>query len=397
MYTEKSVTYQFISNVTKGADGAIADVAALPEGSAAIVDSTNTILTIAQIGAAVAAGNPLRVAQRINGMVTYSPYFSGAEADIRTIAYAADTQQVTHLGYNGTAGELDATAQANYTLGIHLINTAGILNNTPMVKTITAFNEGGTQLELATRLQTAFDRVMSHEPRQYIRCDRIGDDQTGLNTINETLAVTNGATGVTVSDDHGLSAGAWVEIAGVLYQIVATPTTDTFTLDTAYKGVTNTTVAATAWGPATPVDVGLRFTGIAFPDAQFNPVTDIPGLIEFKLTFDRVSAPAFALADPTTIDYTTGAAKGQGTYQEVAAMEVYTTMNEGNAQLSMYPPTNYRRAAIAGNTYTTYVINGFSRDYVAATTGQNPASLFNIYIRVLVGLVADNAHFAALV
>jgi len=378
MYTETSVTYQFIGNVSGGGD-AVTDVAALAEGAVALVGLDNVILTAAQ---AAVVGTPMRVAQRINGQMVYSPYFINTNTRRAVIGGVADTQQVSFLGYNGTNGQLDATAQATYTLGVHLTHTAGVLNNTSMVKTVPAFNAGGTQLELATILLTAFDRIMAREPRQYIVCERVGDDQAGLNTIAETLAVTNGATGVVASGAHGLATGDWVEIAGVLYQITVTAAA-TFTLDSPYKGATNAAVAAAAWGPATPIDVGLRFTGVAFPNAQFEAVTDINRLVEFKLTFDRVEAPAFAFADPTTITYAVGAARGEGTYKDVAVMEVYSTFNEGNAQLSTYPPFNYRRgASVAIPLYTTVVINAIDAGYRSPTTGQAPISQFNIYVRI---------------
>jgi hypothetical protein len=410
---ENSVTYQFISNVTKGADGAITDLAALPEGSACVVNPNNTILNIAGIGAAT----NVRIAQRINGNLVFSPYFNRATAARRLFVTRAEQQQVTFLGYNNTAGALDDTANATYTLGIILRDTAGVLNNTPMIKTVPYYNLSGTQAELALGLLTSFDRVWSRMPRASIRCERVvtGDPQTVNDFTNGVAAdriyVTNGATGVTYADGAdpvanaangtALPAGTVVRIAGVAYRVLAGATVAGFTLDAPYKGATGMVVGGaniTTQAGIVPnsTDWGIRFTGVAQANAAFDPVTDIPRPVSFELSWDRVEAPALATADLTAITYTTPAVEGEGTYKQVAYREVYTTFNEGNPFNSSYPATKYRGAADPARTYTTFVINAQDTGYTSPTTGQTPVSLYNIYVCVDPTLGADIAHFTAL-
>ena len=422
---ENSVTYQYISNVTKGADGAITDLADLPEGSACIVGVdaiggvavNNVILTEAQVAAAAAAGNRVRIAQRANGQLVFSPSFNPLTDTVRSFATRAEQQQVTFLGYNNTNGALDAVANATYTLGVTLRDTAGVLNNTPMIKTVPYFNFSGTQAELALGLLTSFDRVWNRMPRRSIRCERVvtGDAQTDVDfsagAAADGIVVTNGATGVVFTDGvdpvadtaNGLAiaAGTVVRIAGVAYRVLPGATVDGFTLDSPYKGATGRVLSGaniTTEAGIVPnsTNWGLRFTGVAQPNAAFNPVTDIPRPVSFELSWDRVEAPALAGADATVVTYATPAVEGEGTYKQVAVREVYATFNEGNPFLSKYPPTNYRRIAAPGNTFTTYVINARDAGYTSATTGQTPVSLYNIYVSVLTGLAADLAHFDAL-
>ena len=376
---EDSVTYQFIGNVTKGADTEPADILDLPEGSVAIVDQNNDVVEDNDL----AVGDRVRIAQKANGQMIYSPYFVMGSSTVNKYDYAADTQQVSYLGYNGTTGELDDTAGATYTLGVNLLYTSGVLNTTPQIKTIPAYNQSGTQYELATVLLKSFNKMMTLENRKPIRADRIYSGAT--TDIAETLAVVKGSTGVTAGGSPP-NAGDWIFIednAGdeIVYKVEAVSGSN-LTLDVPYTGDSET-VSSNDWGTINDEDTGdwgIRFVGEAVDPNSFDVVTETHRVVSFKLSWDRVDAPAAADADPTTIDYDTDPVVGRGTFMEVGVREVYTTMNEGNPFISAYPPTKYRKMADPDNEYNVYVINATDDEYTSATTGQKPVSKYNIYI-----------------
>ncbi len=410
---EDSVTYQFITQTTKGSDGDFTDLASLPVNSCTLVGQSNAALTETQVGTARTDGTPVRVAQRVSGdQIVYSPYFVMGDSRIEDFVAVATTQQVTYLGYNAVTedGELDATAGATYTLGVVLQHTAGVLNTSPMIKTVPYYNVAGTQSELAFGLLTAFDRVMSRENRQSVRCERVNAGTVNAEIAGGTAShvlVTNGSRSVIYTNGSGVpadggadhAAGTVISLKGVAYIVTANDGNEReFTLDSPYKGVTEeiasgTTPATQAGLIGAPGDWGLRFTGVAIDSSTFNPVTESHRPVVFKLSWDRISEPDTASADPTTITYEVDPVPGIGTFEEVAVREVYTTMNEGNPFISAYPPTNYRKIADSTQTYKTYVINGTDESYTSATTGQRPVSKFNIYVCVATGLTADIAHF----
>jgi len=393
---EDSVTYQFIGNVERGA---ITDIMDLPEGAVAIVDENNDPQD------SVSDGDRIRIAQKANGQFIYSPYFVAGEAEVNKYDYEADTQQVTYLGLNGDdEGELDATAGATYTLGVNLLHTAGILNNTPQIKTIPAYNKSGEQHELATTLLKSFNKMMKVENRQPIKAERIYNGSTTAATNganNAELSVVKGSYAVEAANSPTTgepSAGDWIYIPDggddVAYKVVEV-NSDVYTLDMPYAGESGT-ISDEGWGVIDDEDTGdwgIRFTGQAVDPNSFDVVTETHRNVEFKLSWDRVDAPSGADADPTTVTYDTKPQVGRGTFMDVGVREVYTTMNEGNPFISAYPPTNYRRKADPDNEYDVFVINATDTGYTSPTTGQKPVSKYNIYVAIDDSLSDDIGYF----
>ena len=515
---EDSVTYQFIGNVTKGGDGNPNDILDLPEGAVAIIDEAGAVYAGGATGgdsveAGVTAGHRMRIAQKVNGQLVFSPYFVVNDSRTAEMPYSEEVPQITYLGYNGTDGELDDEEGATYTLGVVLQNTQGVLNNTPMIKTVPAFLNDDEQSLLAITLKDAFDRVMGHENRRSIICERVcdgvaqnidsGTDATVMRVVNGSDAVTfhtsDGAalsaqtivstTGdrnifripywggrrftLTVAHDenHQLHIGPYTvnvttggsttnratAIAAAVNSecngdVVASSSTTSVTIDymphfkalapmvfsaegsgtnvpvtctvgdtpkvtyvsAAVNGVNNTTldrpwqgptgyVAVETHGNALQVDSatapdnwGLVFIGQTPNTAEFNTVTETYHPVTFKLSWERVDAPADADADPTTITYDQGAEPSRSSFFEVAAREIYATMNEGNSQIGAYPPAVYRGAARPGVRYNTYIINAIDAQYISPTTGQRPISKYNIYVALNQEATEDVLEFEEL-
>ena len=514
---EDSVTYQFIGNVPKGGDGVPADILNLPEGAVAITNEQGAVYANATaVGTAVGDDARMRIAQKVNGELIFSPYFRPIVTPTVLMPYSEEVPQISYLGYNGTGEALDAVANCTYTLGVVLQNTQGVLNNTPMIKTIPAFNAGGTQLELANTLKDAFDRMMGKANRRAVVCERVANGTAAeiATTNSNLLRVTQGATLVTV---HVCTNGATIANTGSVnittgetlflpstngrvFQVtpemdedhliligadslavdVATPgapgtaealrdainadssmsrnviasvdgndlvityrpgfyalppvllsdgvdttlevetilgddqriafvysetnaTADEFHLDTPWQGSTGFIANESgndrdndAAEADNTTDWGLMFVGQAPDPHSFRTVTETYHPVTFKLSWERIGAPAATGADPTVITYDTGAQPSRGSFFEVAAREIYATMNEGNSQIGAYPPTVYRGAARPGVRYNTYIINAIDAQYISPTTGQRPISKYNIYVALNQDAAADVLEFAEL-
>lgn len=383
---ENSVTYQFIGNVTKG--GAAAeptDILDLPEGAVALVNENNSVENDPT------TGDRVRIVQKANGQFIYSPYFIVGDAEVNKYEYSAETQQVTYLGLDGDDnGKLDDEQYATYTLGVVLMHTAGVANTSPMIKTIPAYNKTGTQYNLAETLIKSFNRLMKEENRQPIKAEMIYNGDTTDADSGATLTVVKGSYSVeasTAPTDGLPTAGDYIFITtdgdDTAYKVTEV-NDDVYTLEIPYAGESET-IANGSWGTIDDEDTGdfgIRFTGIAIEPEKFDAVTETHRPVEFKLSWDRIDAPATADPDSTTITYDTSAIAGRGTYMEIAGREVYATMNEGNPFISSYPPTKYRGMADPDNTYNVYVINATDKGYTSPTTGQNPISMYNMYVAV---------------
>lgn len=405
--TENSVTYQFIGNVTKGAGALPNDILDLAEGAVALVDQNNDVAD------GPADGTRVRVVQKINGRFVYSPFFTVGDANIQRMNFLAEVPQIAYLGLNhDDVGELDATAGATYTLGVILRHTAGIMNTSPVIKTVPAYNQSGTQYGLATTLLEAFNRLMNLKHRTPIIVERITDgDATEAIAVGmgatPDLHVTKGSNAVVAEDTpqvngDPIAVGDWIaiEVGGdqVCYKVVSIVDSETFEIDQPYAGESGT-ISQGDWGTVDDPDVGnwgLRFTSIPVDPVSFDAVSDNYRPVDFSLSWDRVSAPDTANPDPTTVTYHQASRPGMGTFMEVAMREVYTTMNEGNPFISAYPPTKYRRAADPTNEYHTWIINATDDEYSSPTTGQKPVSKYNIYVCVDRTLADDVAFWEQL-
>ncbi len=515
---ENSVTYQFIGNVPKGGDGVPADILNLAEGAVAIVDENNSVFAGGATGgnsveAAITANARVRIAQKVNGQLVFSPYFNSAVTQVERMDYSEEVPQVTYLGYNGTDGALDAVANTTYTLGVVLQNTQGVLNNTPMIKTIPAFNGGGTQAELALTLKDAFDRIMLKENRKPVVCERVSNGVNGniaAGAGGNVIRVVKGSTTVTVdgsADGAALAGAGTLDVTadetiflptdnGRAFEVTAIAdnahlivigdttlavgasgstaehqaaaiatainadatlserviasnavavltityrphfrslppvvfenstngpldvtttlgsnrktsyiyaTTDaaatTFELDRPWQGETgyistNTGARTNSAGEvAAPTAWGLMFVGRTPNPTQFDTVSETYHPVTFKLSWDRIDAPAGTAADATPITYDTGAQPSRNSFFEIAGREIYTTMNEGNPFISAYPITKYRRAADPTARYRVYVFNALDGNYISPTTGQRPLSKYNIYVAISEAATADLLEF----
>ena len=117
---------------------------------------------------------------------------------------------------------------------------------------------------------------------------------------------------------------------------------------------------------------GLKFSGLKQP---FNPVTG-----RYKKTRFHV-ASSDILEQPVDVQ---GAALGNGTWEQVSELEVYSKFNEdgGLGVTEKYPPTKYRGQVPEGAQYNVIVINAFDNNMRPVTSGVQYGSRWNIVLAI---------------
>ena len=126
-------------------------------------------------------------------------------------------------------------------------------------------------------------------------------------------------------------------------------------------------------------------TGVSVTDADFNPVTDTPFIVEFTVGL----SDNFSTAEVT---YTTKSKVGTGTYQLTAFAEAYGSFQLTDRVVSAYPPRPaHSFAATAASAYNVIEFEASDAEYTSATTGQNPISKFR-YKLFLVDGTADTDY-----
>lgn len=504
MITEKNVTYLYVANVTTGlADGASIDLETLPAGSV-VVANVSTGLPLAEESAISTTGVYEIINKLSDGTITRSPRFRGS--DIVSKGYAAYTppvEQVSYLGYDGTAigGLGTIVAGTSYIIGIWLNHTKGMYDLKGEVKHISALAKTTAQADLVKSLMESHLKNFSPIREQYpsILCDRIALTTSvaaitgtatiykltkGVKTVSayvkaagatsnltaSTASVTAGdvisipsysgrsftfdaavlgatagrhivyigSTSYNVADAGDAAANAAAIAAAINAGTQATASASTATVTITYHAstvalppvvlssaddTTFTSIAVTiASGDAVPVKYkaaattsaaatfeldepwqgetgyvyegtteatnigiatltsdtwGLKFMGVAQP---FNPITDSPAQVNFDVLTDSFGdyGNEYKAVKPSA---------GNGTYAQVAELETYAQFNEKWTSNSTYPPAEYKKEALSGNTYNMASVV-VKPTISIASTGTVMANPFTLVLAVKVGLTA---------
>lgn len=391
---EDSKTELYVCSVTNG-NAATAE--ALPNNSGGFFNCT----TGALVETALADGTEYQfICRNSKGVLNKSPKFTTADLfGVRTYMPAsARTEKVVYFGYNGTSGSLDAANSTYYSLKLVLNHTFGMLNNSPLMLTIPYKSDSSaTQQEVARGLALEAIKTISRQPYRFAKVERVNSG-TGSSSAVDNLSFTNGSKYFTSADDDTstLTTGTILRIeepenngtslTDPCYVIVGNDggvgSARVYELDIPFQGVTNAdhdcvnTVTEGNWG--------LKFTGISVTDAAFNPITDIP----FVVDFDVFGNENFETA---TTKVSTQPFIGRGTYQLVSSQEVYTQFQNKTREVSRYPQTQYLIGAVPGDTYAMFTFLVSNTGYKNIGSGQIPFSAWRINIACKTSLVSSEA------
>lgn len=388
---EDSRTDLFVCSVTNGN----ALPAALPNGSGGFYKVSDGTL---EEGALEAGVEYQFILRGLNGVLKKSQRFTVEQLTNPVYqATIARQEQVSYVGYNGTTGAIEATNSTYYSIRLVLDHTFGTLNNSPLMLTIPYKSDAtATDSEIAAGLAIAGTTTLDRQAFKSVKIERISSGALANALATATASVTNGSTSVVFSEDVTalVVAGTILRLGGTgagttpCYIVSSTDggagAARIYYLDQKYQGAT-ATIAAGSVESVTEADWGLKFTGISVTDANFNPVTDEPFVSKFTVELGTNWTT-------TTITNDVPPFIGSGTYQLVAAQEVYTQFQNKRPAISAYPPTVYAQNAVSGDTYALFSFELTDSKFVDVTTGINPRSKYRVIIAVKTAL-AEVAEF----
>lgn len=205
MISEKNATYLYVGNVTNGySDTNDVNPDTMPLGSVALVKAESISTGGREFEAGAISGNTTTKYQIINktstGEVRISPAFYPGDIVSKTgQAYVQPTEQVSFLGYDGSAisGLGTFVAGDEYLVRFVLKHTQNTLNNTPELKHIGYYALGTTQAAAAKAFMESFlyNFSKTREPNTTILCDRVAltTSVAALGGSGTVAKVTNGS------------------------------------------------------------------------------------------------------------------------------------------------------------------------------------------------------------
>ena len=294
--------------------------------------------------------------------------------------YTAPVLGVQAIGYNGTAGSsmnLPATIIGGEDFTIKMIDRNSVVSgfrspyNAKTVSVAAAVGDTGYTLarKWIAALNTQPDGVI---PVDKAKARILGNGTGAAFTTSATVAAVNGATTLTTSAAHGVTAGDYVSIGGDVYQTIAGTTGTTLVLDRPYQGASGTVANANT------LDISVAATtfGIELTDDQVGRNLDLS---------------ASGLLAQATQKIITASLMGNGTQAQVAALEEEARPKKGSHDmLTRYMDIDPIRAS--GN-YDLYILTIQNGNH---PTGQQGSvfKVINYLTLAFVENVADTATFA---
>ena len=189
---EGNASYLYVANVASGVADA-GDVKLIANGSVAFCKEDGTI----EKGANTT--EKLRLAKKLaDGTMIYSPELNMAtRKNVVGKSFVAPERQISYLGFNGTSGALDATANELFVMHLEWMNSQFTINNTPIRFSAPYQTTAASQKELAFGLVSAINPVIQRQPFKFVAVEVVGDGTVAAITGNSTITkVTKGVKGV---------------------------------------------------------------------------------------------------------------------------------------------------------------------------------------------------------
>lgn len=215
----------------------------LSDGQIALLDQNNKAMN----GQTITTGMKLRFVQRSGTQLKYTPSFIAKDATVKLTGYTAPANQVSFIGYNGSAGSLDVIDNNYYTAWVTLTHS---YNGTPYMKDFSfkSVKTGSTQVQLATGLYEGALKSFGREPFKYIKFERTASGTVAAFATATIVKYTKGSKTVSVytkaaAGDATLTASTTSITANALINV---PTTNgrsfSFTADALGSGAGHTVI-----------------------------------------------------------------------------------------------------------------------------------------------------------
>lgn len=285
--------------------------------------------------------------------------------------YAADTEQVDYIGYNGSTGSIAVNNNTLYRATIGVKEGIETTHGQVYVKDMVYKSDASaTQAEIAIGLAGSGIANFSREVKNAsgnapIVFKAVSSHALDTNdTMDETVTVTKGSKKISIATDYDYNTGTdlvvgdfiriadsdtTVALTDAVYRIEVITSTSDIELDRPYQGATgtrthgNNSTQAITIAEAAAANWGVCLTGQDL-DFKLGKIND--KIMKWNLSLD---ADAFGV---TTLTHSAVAALGTGTYRQVAQLEWFLNGNNGELYRKGEPNVfGYTQMAGASTTY----------------------------------------------
>ena len=319
------------------------DIESMNDGEIGIFTPAGTMLTEAT---AATTDEFIIVKKTANsGIPLVSGIINKANVTAKRTVYAAATEQVTNIGYNGTDGSIDVLNFNDYHVRVSL--RQGRTSNHGGLYLKHGFytsDSSATQYEVAENLFVNLVNEFSKEADTIVRVEMLSDDAGTAIGGSETLTANNGSQWVVSSGtSHALVAGDVVRIAGTATTVpvytVESVSGANIKLTTKYQGTSGSGLAAEELTALTGA-FGIVMTGVAADHKVGKLHNDLQPVI-FDVTLEEFGT--------TTLANSAEGYAGTGTEKQVKELEWFCQGNEGEYFRMGEPNLFDRRSETSGN------------------------------------------------
>lgn len=384
MLGQKNITHVVVGKDTAPvaetatrADMTVGQIGVFKVGSTTAIDGTTDLV----------AGDRFKVVfKNVDGYLVESPLISYDNIIYKNaVAYAADAEQKTYIGYNGTTGSITVANSDEYYIHLDRKDSSKTWGEHTLYKLLAAYKSDATatETEIADALVVnAVKNLAIEKMRSGRAVNQVGRiNSAAVTAANDFLGdatVVKGTKSFTVAesvaeDDAGvynaaenLVVGDYVRIGSVgggtaltsnVYKVTAISglgtALATVTVDIPILEASGTYAAATSdievipAATAAAANWGLMVQSLA--------VKFVPGLFKNQqVTFEVSLSEAFG---STLVTLNTAPSKGSGTYEEVAENEWFLSGNKGEPYRVADYPVSKNLNATSGKTYDTITLH----------------------------------------
>jgi len=396
-------------HVFVGPNSTSADASFQNDVTAGAATGSGSIFVVNEVGAAhanaITSGELFKIGQKhADGSVNYSPLLKLSDSSIVGKATVARSEQVSFLGFNGTAGSIDAINSNRYTIRVNFKNNVDMYSEQSDLHFFEFVSDASaTQQEIVDHFaqimskNEKFSGLLLGKKRGSVKVERLNDEASAFVDFGTGVdpTFTNGSTHVSCADvddatsNAALAVGEYILVAGAatqddedgIYKVVSIDTTNNFfVLDQPFQGTSglkaDNICARLDAATVQAGEAGLRITSLE-QEWKLGRITDTQ--ITFEVTLEGWGS--------TTAPSTTAAVKGSGHGKEIAELEWFGKGSQG---------APYRTGIISNETditlyaskdavYDVMEINGTLANPSHAVAGSGVQKC-----QVILALVSDN-------
>jgi len=388
----------------------VVDYSSLVDGEVAVVNSHNIVLDASSVLTDdIVAESGIKLVQRSGTDLLQSDLIEQDNiVSYKGVLDAAGAEQISYIGYNGTAGAVEVVNSKLYVirLGLKEKDQTGQgqewIINAPWKSTASA-----TESEIANGLALSLANAVNRQAVKPMKIELIANtahaatgafdnDTTVVNgekmvTVGTNLQYDSAAGTLAVGDFVRFSAAPAVTGSAVtdgIYKVVELVSATQFNVDRPIEAASGSYTSAKAVATVlnttkiAAADFGIRMTGIA---RAFTPGKFRYSKVEFEIGLD--SSESFG-DTPVTLD--TPMSLGAGTYEQIAELEWELEGNRGSEYMGDFMQPTPKTDADSTATYDQIGITYYG-DRPTSGVGATPRRHKQLILALATGFANDEA------